>query len=107
MILQKAAADAAALAGVSQLTGDTTTTSDSQVVSTGTTYAHDNGIGRPDDTILVSPAADDKSVSVYVSRQLPYFFPQLVGLKKGKVAARATAGILPTSEVCGAPANQV
>ena len=101
VILQKAA-DASALASASQLTGDTTTTTNSQVISTGTTYAHKNGIGRASDTILVSPAADDKSVSVYLSRQVPYFFLQLVGVRSGKVAAKATAGVEPTSGICGA-----
>ena len=101
VILQKAA-DASALAGASKLTGDTATTSNSAVVSTGTTYAHTNGIGRATDTILVSPAADDKSVSVYLSRQVPYFFLQLVGVKSGKVTAKATAGVQPTNGICGA-----
>jgi hypothetical protein len=63
VILQKAA-DASALAGASKLTGDTATTSNSAVVSTGTTYAHTNGIGRATDTILVSPAPYYKSVSI-------------------------------------------
>jgi len=101
VILQKAA-DSAALAGASHLTGNTTTTSDDDVVSTGTQYAHSNGITQSSDTILVAPASDDKSVSVYLSRQVPYYFLQLVGLKKGKVTARATAGVLPTSGICGA-----
>ncbi|MGZ6193625.1 MAG: pilus assembly protein TadG-related protein [Candidatus Binataceae bacterium] len=101
VILQKAA-DASALAGASKLTGDSATTSNSAVVSTGTTYAHTNGIGRATDTILVSPAADDKSVSVYLSRQVPYFFLQLVGVKSGKVTAKATAGVQPTNGICGA-----
>jgi hypothetical protein len=99
--LQKAA-DSAALAGASQLTGDTVTTSNSLVISTGTKYAQYNGITRASDTILVSPASDDKSVSVYLSRQLPYYFLQLIGLKKGKVTAKATAGVLPTTGVCAA-----
>ena len=99
--LQKAA-DAAALAGASQLTGDPATTTDSAVVSTGTQYAQINGITHASDTILVSPANDDKSVSVYVSRQVPYYFLQLIGLKSGKVTAKATAGVLPTTGVCGA-----
>jgi hypothetical protein len=99
--LQKAA-DAAALAGASQLTGDPATTTDSVVVSTGTQYAKINGVTQTSDTILVSPASDDKSVSVYLSRKVPYYFLQLVGLKSGKVTAKATAGVLPTSGVCGA-----
>jgi hypothetical protein len=99
--LQKAA-DAAALAGASQLTGNPTTTNDSNVVSTGTQYAKVDGITHASDTILVSPASDDKSVSVYLSRQVPYYFLQLIGLKSGKVTARATAGVLPTNGVCGA-----
>src|SRR5690348_5954342 len=99
--LQKAA-DTAALAGASQLTGDPTTTSDSAVISTGTNYAKYNGITWANDTILVSPAADDRSVSVYLSRQVTYYFLQLVGLKKGKVTAKATAGVEPTTGICGA-----
>ena len=99
--LQKAA-DAAALAGASQLTGDPTTTTNSAVVSTGTQYAQTNGVTHASDTILVSPASDDKSVSVYLSRQVPYYFLQLVGLKSGKVTAKATAGVLPVNGVCGA-----
>ncbi len=101
VVLQKAA-DAAALASASVLTGDTTTTDNSTVVSTGTQYAKYNGVTRSSDTIQVVPASDDKSVDVYVSRQVPYYFLQLVGLKSGKVAAKAKAGILPTSGVCGA-----
>ena len=33
---------------------------------------------------------------------MPYFFLQLVGVKSGKVTAKATAGVLPTSGICGA-----
>ncbi len=99
--LQKAA-DAAALAGASQLTGDTTTTNNSAVVSTATQYAKTNGITHASDTILVSPASDDKSVSIYLSRQVPYYFFQLIGLKSGKVTAKATAGVQPTTGICSA-----
>jgi hypothetical protein len=101
VVLQKAA-DTAALAGAAQLTGNTATTSNSTVISTGTKYAQVNGLTWTNDTILVAPASDDRSVSVYVSRQVPYYFLQLLGLKSGKVTARATAGVLPTSGVCGA-----
>jgi uncharacterized membrane protein len=81
--LQKVA-DAAALAGASKLTGDTTTTSNSSVVSTGTQYAKFNGVTQASDTILVSPANDDKSVSVYLSRQVPYYFLQVLASKRAK-----------------------
>ena len=101
VVLQKAA-DAAALASASQLTGDPATTTNSQVVSVGTRYAKVDGVSRASDTIQVTPAGDDKSVSVSVSREVPYYFLQLVGLKSGKVAAKATAGIQPTTGVCGA-----
>jgi len=101
VVLQKAA-DAAALAGASQLTGDPATTTDSTVVSTGTQYAKSNGITKASDTILVSPAADDKSVTVKLSRQVPYYFLQLVGLKSGSVKVQATAGVQPTNGVCQA-----
>src|SRR5260370_36531016 len=94
-------ADSAALAGASQLTGDTVTTNNSAVISTGTQYAKYNGITWTNDTILVSPASDDRSVSVYVSRQGPHYFFQLIGLKKGKGTAKATDGVLPTHGVGG------
>src|ERR1035437_6483145 len=80
VVLQKAA-DAAALAGASQLTGDPATTSNSQVVSTSTQYAHFNGITQASDTIQVTPAGDDKSVHVLLSRQVPYYFFRVLGLQ--------------------------
>src|SRR5260370_36396677 len=68
--LQKAA-DSAALAGASQLTGDTVTTNNSAVISTGTQYAKYNSLTWTNDTILVSAGSGDRSVSGHGSRPGP------------------------------------
>jgi len=116
MRLQKAA-DAAALAGAGQLTGDSSTTDNSYVTACAQLYACQNGINvtpsgtcpnntqtcKPSgsDTFTVTPASDEKSVTVTAKRTVSYFFLQMIGLKQGGVAVHATAGILPTSGACG------
>jgi hypothetical protein len=115
MNLQKAA-DAAALAGASQLTGNSVTTNDSSVVACAEQYACANGVsfqpaatcsGMPScttagssDAVTVTPATDDRSVTVHIQRSVPYFFFRMLGLKTGKVVAQATAGVYPTSGAC-------
>jgi Flp pilus assembly protein TadG len=117
MKLQKAA-DAAALAGAEQLTGDSSTTDNSSVTACAQLYACQNGInikpsgtcpnnaqtcsGSGADTFTVTPASDEKSVTVTASRSVSYFFLRLIGLTQGGVAVHATAGVLPTSGACGA-----
>jgi Flp pilus assembly protein TadG len=115
--LQKAA-DAAALAGAEQLTGDPTTTSNSSITACAQLYACQDGMsvepqgscpnnaetctGGTNDTMTVTPASDAKSVTVTISRTVPYFFFRVLGLTQGGVAVRATAGILPTTGACQA-----
>jgi Flp pilus assembly protein TadG len=110
------AADSAALAAASQLTGNDVTTDDQNVVACGEQYACANGVnyqpagtcyGIPScttaassDTMTVTPADDDRSVTVHIQRSVPYFFFRLIGLKKGTVVVQATAGIYPTSGAC-------
>lgn len=117
MELQKAA-DAAALAGAEQLTGDPTTTDNSSVTACAQLYACQDGVsvrsqgtcpnnteacaGGTNDPMTVTPAADARSVTVTINRAVPYFFFKLIGLTQGSVAVHATAGILPTKGVCGA-----
>lgn len=115
MKLQKAA-DAAALAGASQLTGNSVTTNDSNVVACAEQYACANGVsyqpadtcsGIPScttvassDTMTVTPATDDRSVTVHIQRSVPYLFFRMLGLGTGTVVVQATAGIYPTSGAC-------
>jgi Flp pilus assembly protein TadG len=115
--LQKAA-DAAALAGAEQLTGDPTTTDNSAVTACAQLYACQDGVsvqtqgtcpgntevcaGGTADPMTITPAADERSVTVTVRRTVPYFFFKLIGINDAGVAVRATAGILPTTGVCGA-----
>jgi hypothetical protein len=118
MKLQKAA-DAAAIAAATQLTGDTFTDND-YVVGCGEYFACANGVvyqpssscsvNSPPtcsatsnhDTVSITPASDEKSVTVNISRTVPYFFLQLIGLKQGAVSVTATAGIYPTNGSCDA-----
>jgi len=118
MKMQKAA-DSAAIAAATQLTGDTFTNND-YVVGCGQYFACANGVvyqptqscpvtspptcsaTSNGDTLSVTPAADEKSVTVTISRKVPYFFLELVGLRQGTVAVTATAGIYPTTGSCDA-----
>jgi len=97
--LQKAA-DAAALAGASEMTGNPATTDNNLVTATATQYAQANGI-QPTEIVSITPAADAKSVAVVLSRDVPYYFLKAIGLSSGKVSTRAVAGIQPTSGACG------
>jgi Flp pilus assembly protein TadG len=132
-LVQKAA-DAAALAGASQLTGvqGSAASVKSAAVNYVNGYACLNGVTDPsnsDSTLCPSPAtkspgwADkvvftnvtDTQVSVGIHRSLPYFFGKMIGLQEASVAATATAAIDPTGTVpsglfpvglqCTAPCN--
>lgn len=97
--LQKAA-DASALAGASRLTGDPATTDNTLVTSTATQYAEANGT-KAGEIVSVTPASDDKSVAVVLSRNVPYYFLKVIGVSSGKVTTRAVAGIQQSSSACG------
>lgn len=96
--LQKAA-DSAVLAGANYLTGDLTTNSN-YVIQVTDQYAEQNGI-KPAEIVSTTVAPDNKSVSIVVSRTVPYFFARVLGLVNGGVTARATAGINATAVPTG------
>jgi Flp pilus assembly protein TadG len=115
-MVQKAA-DAAALAGASQLTGEAGSASSVQpaVVNYVNGYACLNGITDSSNTYptLCSPGtaragfADkivftnvtDTQVSVGIKRSVPYFFGKMIGLQEASVAAKATAAVNPVGTV--------
>lgn len=97
--LQKAA-DAAALAGASEMTGNPATTDNGLVTTTATQFAQANGI-QTSEIVSITPAADAKSVAVVLSRNVPYYFLKTIGLSSGKVSTKAVAGIQPSAGACG------
>ncbi len=120
ILLQKAA-DAAALAGASQLTGAAGSASSVQpaAVEYADGYACLNGVSDPNNpsaTICPSPRTQpagfvdqiafvkvtDTQVSVGIKRTLPYFFGKMIGMQSAAVAATATATVVPQG---GAPSG--
>jgi Flp pilus assembly protein TadG len=116
-LVQKAA-DAAALAGASQLTGQSGSASAVKpaAVNYVNGYACLNGItdsGNSNATLCPSPATKspgwvdkvvftnvtDTQVSVGIRRSVPYFFGKMIGLQEASVAAKATAAVNPTGTV--------
>jgi Flp pilus assembly protein TadG len=113
-LVQKAA-DAAALAGASQLTGVTgSASSGGQIQSNAVNYVNGyaclNGVTDPshsNSTLCPSPATKspgwvdnvvftnvtDTRVSVGIHRSVPYFFGKMIGLQEASVAAKATAAV--------------
>jgi putative Flp pilus-assembly TadE/G-like protein len=94
------AADSAALAGASELTGNPATTDNGLVTAAATKYATLNGIQKSE-IVSITPAADAKSVSVVLTRNVPYYFFKLLGLSSGNVSVQASSAIQPTSGACG------
>jgi Flp pilus assembly protein TadG len=134
-MVQKAA-DAAALAGASQLTGESGSASTVQpsVVNYVNGYACLNGISDPNNTyatICPSEAAHpggfadtiaftnvtDTQVSVGIKRSVPYFFGKMIELNTASVSAKATAavnpvgtdtsGLFPVGIQCNSPCTTV
>lgn len=129
------AADAAALAGASQLTGVAGSWSSVQpdAVEYADGYACLNGVNDPKSTsptICPTPPTQpsgfvdqivfvngtDTSVSVGIRRTVPYFFGKMIGLQNASVAATATAtvyhpvggsGLLPIGVQCTAPCSNI
>jgi len=112
-VVQKAA-DAAALAGASQLTGVTGSASSVQpaVVNYVDGYACLNGIHSGTSTLCTAGTAPngyadnivftnvtDTQVSVGLKRSVPYFFGKMIGLQTASVAAKATAAVKPLGGV--------
>jgi Flp pilus assembly protein TadG len=89
------AADHAALAGASYLPDYP-----SLAMSNATGYAERNGISSSEIT-SISISSDDKSLTVELSREVPYRFGVLLGLFSGRVSAHATAAVQPINSVRG------
>jgi Putative Flp pilus-assembly TadE/G-like len=85
--LLQSAADSAALAGASYLPSYP-----SLAISNATAYAERNGITGSEIT-SVTVSSDGKSLTVRLTRKVPYRFGVLLGLFSGSVAAHATAQV--------------
>jgi len=113
-MVQKAA-DAAALAGASQLTGEPGSASTVRP-SIVDGYACLNGISDPNSTYaticpseatlsggfadsIVFTNVTDTQVSVGIKRSVPYYFGKMIGLNAASVSAKATAAINPVGTV--------
>ena len=81
------AADAAALAGAAYLPDNT-----AGATSAANNYAALNSIAGSE-IVLNQIAADNSSMTVEFSRNVPYYFAKVLGLSSGQVVARATAGV--------------
>ena len=116
-MVQKAA-DAAALAGASQLTGVTGSAAGltSAVDNYVNGYACLNGIKNGTSTLCTAGASQngyadnivftnvtDTQVSVGIKRSVPYYFGKMIGLQEAAVAATATAAVEATGSAPGFP----
>jgi hypothetical protein len=86
MQLQKAA-DASALAGAGYLPANP-----NRATTTAQQYAGINGI-QPSEIVSTQVAGDDLSITVTLSRTVPYYFLRVLGLTTGKVGAAAAAAV--------------
>jgi Flp pilus assembly protein TadG len=87
-LLQRAA-DSAALAGASYLPSDTSTAQSGAV-----SMAEKNGILSTE--ITSTPvSANDLSITVNLTRTVPYYFARALGMTTGLVSVSATAGVQP------------
>src|SRR5579863_4589814 len=84
------AADAAALAGASYLPGDP-----AQATTKAQQYMGINGVNAGE-SVSTTVAADDKSITVKLTRTVPFSFMPVLGLKSLPVNVTATAGVKPT-----------
>jgi Flp pilus assembly protein TadG len=86
MQLQKGA-DAAVLAGANYLPENA-----SQAINTTNSYAAFNGI-KSSEIVSTTVAPDNKSITILVSRTVPYLFARVLGLTTGLVKAASTASV--------------
>jgi|ERR1700682_30772 len=86
----QSSADAAALAGCSNLP-----TSPSRAIATATAYAVTNGM-LASEVSTPTVAADNLSISITLSRSVPYYFGRVLGLTASPVVVTATASLLTT-----------
>ncbi len=92
--LQKAA-DAAALAGAGYLPGNP-----SRALETADKYAKLNGIAAGEISSVVV-GSDDTTLSIKLTRSVPYYFGRILGLTEGPVVATATAAVRGASGASG------
>jgi Flp pilus assembly protein TadG len=90
--IQKAA-DGAVLAGANYLPGNP-----SQAQSVAQSYAAQNGVATSE-IVSTTVASDDMSMTMLVSRSVPYNFARVLGLTTGLVKVSATAGIQQNPEM--------
>ena len=93
-MLQKAA-DSAALAGANSLPSNP-----SGAIATTNRFAAQNGVGAAE-TISTTVAADHMSITIRLTRTVPYLFARVVGLSAGLVTVNATAGLQGVGSVNG------
>src|SRR5258708_4600170 len=91
----QSAADAAVLAGASNLP-----TSPSRAKATATAYAITNGMVAGEVTAPTVPV-DGLSISITLSRSVPYYFGRVLGLTASPVVVSSTAALLTTGSVTG------
>ncbi len=90
--MQKAA-DQAVLSGAGLLNG-TDGTGDSNAIAAATSYATSNGI-LATDTVTGPTVSGHQTITMTVSRTVPYLFGQALGLSSAPVQVTATAQIQP------------
>jgi hypothetical protein len=91
----QSAADATVLAGASNLP-----TSPSRAKATATAYAITNGMLAAEVTAPTVPV-DGLSISITLSRSVPYYFGRVLGLTASPVVVSSTAALLTTGSVTG------
>ncbi len=89
--LQKAA-DAAVLAGANYLPYDS-----ADATTIAQNYATQNGVAASE-IVFTTVAPDGMSITMLVSRSVPYFFARVLGLINAPVKAAATAGVQTNTE---------
>ncbi len=92
--LQKAA-DASALAGAGYLPGNP-----DRGVETAESYAEMNGVNE-DEIVSVTAGSDNSTLTVELSREVPYYFGRILGLTQTRVVASATAEVEGTRSATG------
>ena len=90
------AADAAALAGASRLPLDP-----DGAMATARDYVRRNGVATGE-VSSVTVSADHRSLTVTLTRNVPYYFGSVLGLGQSPVSARASAGLVPAGGATGA-----
>jgi Flp pilus assembly protein TadG len=92
----QSAADSSVLAGAASLPD-----SPSLAIAAATAYAKSNGMTSSEITTPVV-TANDLSISITLTRAVPYYFGRVLGLVDSPVITKATANLLNTGSAAGA-----